>query len=133
LPIVALAVNTGEAATPLSSDIAVFTPPANVPLAPDVGAVNVTTTPLIGEPPVVTVASSRAENAALTNALCPDPLSAAIDAAGDAGVLLLIPLHATSVAIMASVVSSSPANTRGIVNRLRRIVPLLDSFSSDRH
>jgi hypothetical protein len=103
---VALAVNTGEAATPLSSVIAVFTPPANLPLAPDGGAVNVTTTPLIGERPAVTVANSRAENAAPTNALCPDPLSAAIEAAGDAGVLLLIPLHATSVAIMASVVSN---------------------------
>lgn len=106
MPIVALAVNTGEAATPLPSVVAVFTPPANVPVAPDAGAVNVTTTPLIGEPPVVTVASSRAENAAPTNALCPDPLSTAIDAAGDAAVLLLIPLHATSVAIMASVVSN---------------------------
>jgi hypothetical protein len=105
-PIVALAVNTGEAATPRSSVIAVFTPPANVPLAPDAGAVNVTTAPLIGEPPVVTVASRRAENAAPTNVLCPDPLRGAIDEAGDAGALLLTPPHPTSVAIMASVVSN---------------------------
>ena len=121
--------NTGEAATPLSSVMAVVTPPANVPLAPDVGTVNVTTTPLIGEPPVVTVASRRAENAAPTNALCPDPLSAAIDAAGDAGVLLLIPLQATSVAIMVSVVSNK-INWRVFIALLRPREPgLLHCFS----
>jgi hypothetical protein len=117
VPIVALAVNTDEAATPLSSVIAVFTPPANVPPAPDVGAVNVTTTPLFGDPPVVTVANSRAENAAPTSALCPDPLSAAIDIPGDAGVLVLIPLHAIRVAITASTVSKE-TDWRAFIARL---------------
>ena len=43
-----LAVNTGAVATPLAFVVAVFTPPANVPLAPLPGAVNVTTTPFTG-------------------------------------------------------------------------------------
>jgi hypothetical protein len=45
-----LAVNAAAVATPLVFVVAVFTPPANVPLAPDPGAVNVTTTPPTGFP-----------------------------------------------------------------------------------
>jgi hypothetical protein len=41
-------VNTAEVATPLPFVIAVLTPPANVPLAPLPGAVNVTVTPGTG-------------------------------------------------------------------------------------
>ena len=70
-----LAVKTGAVATPLVFVVAVFTPPANVPLAPLVGAVNVTTTPLTGLfPESVTVATNGAPNAVLIVALCPDPL-----------------------------------------------------------
>jgi hypothetical protein len=77
-----LAVNTAEAATPLAFVVAVFTPPANVPLAPDAGGVNVTTTPLTGLfPASVTVATRGAANAALMAALCGVPLVAATLAA----------------------------------------------------
>jgi hypothetical protein len=56
-PAIAFAVKTAAVAIPLAFVVAVFTPPANVPLAPDPGAVNVTTTPLTGLPkPSVTVA-----------------------------------------------------------------------------
>jgi hypothetical protein len=66
---VLLAVKIAEVATPLALVVAVLTPPANVPLAPVDGAVKVTTTPLVGEPPVVTVATNGAENAAFTVAV----------------------------------------------------------------
>jgi hypothetical protein len=58
--------------------IAVWLPPVNVPLAPDDGAVKVTTTPLVGDPPVVTVATRGAAKAVLTTALCGVPLVAAM-------------------------------------------------------
>jgi hypothetical protein len=80
-----LAVNVVEVATPLAFVVAVsvFVPPVNVPLAPVVGAVNVTTTPLVGDPlvgdpPVVTVATSNAGKPVPTAALCGVPLVAAI-------------------------------------------------------
>jgi hypothetical protein len=70
-----LAVNVADVATPLAFVVAVFTPPANVPLAPLPGAVNVTTTPLTGLfPASVTVATKGAPNVVLIAALCPDPL-----------------------------------------------------------
>ena len=60
-----------------------FTPPANVPLAPLPGDVNVTTTPLTGLfPASVTVATSGAANAVLIVALCPEPLVTATFAGG---------------------------------------------------
>jgi len=69
-PTVAFAVNVADVATPLVLEVAVFTPPANVPLAPLPGGVNVTTTPLTGLfPASVTVATSGAENAVLIVAL----------------------------------------------------------------
>jgi hypothetical protein len=58
--------------------VAVVLPPANVPLAPVTGAVKVTATPLVGDPPVVTVATRGAANAVLTIALCGVPLVAVI-------------------------------------------------------
>jgi hypothetical protein len=74
-PAIELAVNTADVATPLAFVVAVFTPPANVPLAPDAGGVKVTTTPLTGLLLAsVTVATSGAPNAALMVALCPEPL-----------------------------------------------------------
>jgi len=72
---VALAVNVAEVATPLALVVAVLTPPAKVPLAPLVGAANVTTTPFNGLlPESVTVATNGAANAVLIAALCPEPL-----------------------------------------------------------
>lgn len=68
-PAIPLAVKTAEVATPLALVVAVLTPPANVPLAPVDGAVKVTITPLVGDPPVVTVATSEPENAAFTVAV----------------------------------------------------------------
>jgi hypothetical protein len=55
---------------------------ANVPLAPDAGAVKVTETPLTGLPPFVTVATNGPANAVVTIALCPPPLVAVITMAG---------------------------------------------------
>jgi hypothetical protein len=82
-PTVAFAVNIAEVATPLVFVVAVFAPPANVPLAPLVGGVNVTSTPLTGLfPASVTVATKGAPNAVLITALCPEPLVTATLAAG---------------------------------------------------
>src|SRR6266849_2388679 len=82
-PAVAFAVNVAEVATPLALVVAVFTPPAKVPLAPLPGAVNVTNTPLTGLfPASVTVATKGAANAVLIAALCPDPLVTTTLAAG---------------------------------------------------
>jgi hypothetical protein len=66
--------------------VAVFAPPANVPLAPLVGAVNVTTTPLPTGlfPASVTVATNGAANAVLIAALCPEPLVTVTFAGGPA-------------------------------------------------
>jgi hypothetical protein len=58
-------VNTADVATPLALVVAVFAPPAKAPLAPVAGAVNVTTAPLTGDPPAVTVATRGAPNARL--------------------------------------------------------------------
>jgi len=77
-------VKVDEVATPFEPvvSVSVTVPFAKVPLAPDAGAVNVTTTPLTGfESASTTVATSGAANAALTAALCPDPLVAVIVAA----------------------------------------------------
>src|ERR1700751_1315748 len=80
------AVNVGEVARPLESVVAVLTPPANVPLAPVAGAVNVTTTPPVGDPFVVTLATIGCPNAPLIEWLCDTPLVAVIKG----GTLLLI-------------------------------------------
>jgi hypothetical protein len=71
-----LAVKTVEVATPLAFvvSVSVVAEFAKVPLAPDAGAVKVTVAPLIGEPFLVTVATSGAENAEPTVALWPEPL-----------------------------------------------------------
>jgi hypothetical protein len=82
---VAFAVKTAEVATPLAFVVAVFAPPANVPLAPVAGGVNVTTVPLTGLFALsLTVATNGAPNAVLTAALWGVPLVAAIEAAGPA-------------------------------------------------
>jgi hypothetical protein len=75
-----LAVNVAEVATPLPLVVAVFTPPAKLPLAPVAGAVKVTVTPATRLPPLsFTVATSGAANAVLMAALCGVPLLAVID------------------------------------------------------
>jgi hypothetical protein len=83
-PSVPVAVNAVEVTMPLASVVSVseFVPFANVPLAPVDGAVKTTNTPLTGDPPIVTVATSGAANCVLTAALCGDPLVAAISSAG---------------------------------------------------
>ncbi len=78
-----MAVNTADVATPLAFVVAVLTPPANIPLAPLAGGVNVTTTPLTALPPLsFTVATKGAANAVLMAALWGVPLVAATLAAG---------------------------------------------------
>jgi hypothetical protein len=78
-----LAVNAGATAIPLVPVItlAPADPPANVPLAPLVGAAKITVTPLTGFPlPSVMVACSAVANAVLTVALCGvPPLAATTD------------------------------------------------------
>src|SRR5437763_11515973 len=72
-------------ATPEPFEVAVFTPPANVPLAPLPGAVNVTVTPLTPLPKEsLTVACSCVANAVLMEALCGVPAVALILAADPA-------------------------------------------------
>jgi hypothetical protein len=76
-------VNTAEIATPLALVVALFAPPANVPLAPVCGgAVNVTVTPLIPVPFDVTVATSGFAKATLTTPFWPPPLVAVIAMVG---------------------------------------------------
>ena len=75
--------NVGEVATPeaLVVAVAVVPPPAKVPLAPDVGAENVTSTPASGLPvKAVKVAVRGAAKAVLIGALCDDPLVAVMTA-----------------------------------------------------
>jgi hypothetical protein len=73
-------VNSTEVATPEAFVVAVFTPPANVPLAPLAGAVKVTSTPLTPLPPEsLTVTTSGVEKAVLMVVLCGVPLVAVID------------------------------------------------------
>ena len=60
--------------TPLA--LVVPEPAESAQLAPDVGAVKLTKTPLTGLPPFVTVATKGLVNAAVIAALCPPPLVA---------------------------------------------------------
>src|SRR5579864_2573822 len=77
------AVNATEVARPLLFVVAVFTPPAKVPLAPLAGAVKVTVTPATGLlAESVTVTTSGAENVVRTAVLWPLPVVAAMLAIG---------------------------------------------------
>jgi hypothetical protein len=110
-PTVAFAVNVAEVATPLAFVVAVFTPPANVPLAPLVGAVNVTNTPLTGLfPASVTVATKGAANAVLIAVLCPDPLVTTTLAGGPITVNS-IPLLATPPTVTTTLPVVAPVGT----------------------
>src|SRR5438045_273876 len=74
-----LAVRTGAVATPDEFVVAVVTPPANVPLAPPPGSVNVTVAPLTGLlNESLTVACNCVANAVFTVALCGVPAVAVI-------------------------------------------------------
>jgi hypothetical protein len=78
---VPFAVKIADVATPDALVMALFTPPAKLPLAPDAGAVKVTVTPLTGLPlPSFTVATSGSAKGVLAPAVCPDPLVAVMDA-----------------------------------------------------
>jgi hypothetical protein len=69
-------VKVNERTTPLASVVSVsdVVPFANLPLAPVSGALKVTDIPLVGDPPVVTVAIRGAENGSPTVAVCGAPL-----------------------------------------------------------
>src|SRR6202166_3345708 len=91
-PVAALAVNVGDVATPLAFVVAVaefVLVPAKVPLAPEAGAVKVTTTPLAGRPPVVTVATRGAAKAVLIVVVCGVPLLATITSVAPAAFVRL--------------------------------------------
>jgi len=78
-------VKTAAVATPEAFVVAVFTPPANVPLAPLPGAANVTVTALTPLPKEsLTVAWSCVAKAVLMEALCGVPAVALILAADPA-------------------------------------------------
>ena len=80
-----MAVNAAEVATPDALVVAELTPPAKAPLAPLLGAVNVTVSPEIGLPPAsATVAARRAENMVLIGVLCGVPPVAVIEAGAPA-------------------------------------------------
>jgi hypothetical protein len=79
-------------ARPLRLVAAVFTPPANVAVAPFAGEVNVTTTPGTGFPLLSdTSATSGIPKAVLTAVLCGVPLDAATNAGGPT-TTVLVPL-----------------------------------------
>jgi hypothetical protein len=87
LPAVLLAVNVGARATPFESVfiVADVTGPGKVPLAPLVGAVNVTATPETGFPPLSVAFACRAvPNAVPIVVLCPEPAVATMFAGGTA-------------------------------------------------
>ncbi len=98
--------NIAEVATPLALVVAVVVlvvVSANVPLAPDAGAVNVTIAPFTGFWPLSsTVATSGAANAVLVAALCGVPLVAVIEAAAPA-VLVRLKLAGVDTPVTAAV------------------------------
>jgi hypothetical protein len=92
-------VNTEEVARPFASVVSVSVAvefDANVPLAPDPGAVNVTDAPFTGTPFAVTTATSGAVKAAPICALCGLPLDTAIDWTGGGELELLQPGRKTT-------------------------------------
>ena len=104
------AVKICEVATPLafvvSVSVAAAGDVANVPLAPEAGAVKVTDTPLAGDPLDVTVACNAAAKGWPIAALCAVPAVAAMEMVGGGGVvvLLLLPLHATNPETSAKII-----------------------------
>ena len=85
-PRMALAVKVDDVATPLALLVAVFTPPANVPLGPFGGTINVTTAPATGLfCKSATLATRGAAKGELIGALCGVPLIAVINPGVGAG------------------------------------------------
>ena len=84
VPEVPFAVNAGEVALPeLSVTTVALVWPANEPLAPDAGALNVTLTPGTAAPVAsLTTATSGPAKAVFTAALCGVPLTGVIAAGG---------------------------------------------------
>src|SRR5260370_4642650 len=100
-----LAVKTADVAIPLAFVVAVFAPPANVPLAPLAGAVKVTTAPLTGLfRESLTVACNCGANAVLICALWGVPAVAAILS----GALALDTLISEKLAGVATPVTDPP-------------------------
>jgi hypothetical protein len=98
VPGVVFAVNVEAVAKPFASVVSVSVCvefDANVPLAPDPGAVNVTDTPLSGTPPNVTTATSGAY-AVSSATVCELPLDTAIDCTGGGALALLQPGRKTT-------------------------------------
>jgi len=98
------AVNAVDVATPLAFVVAVFTAPANVPLAPVcAGVTNVTTTPGSGIPALsFTVAFKVDAKAAPVNALCGVP-SVAVTELTEVDALTVILSDFVAVSALASV------------------------------
>ncbi len=100
-----LAVKAAAVATPSALVVAVFTPPAKVPLAPLAGALKVTVTPDTGLPKAsFTVAARFVANAVLTVAVCGVPAVAVIAAGAPArlvsanpGLVVCVPTVAVTV------------------------------------
>jgi hypothetical protein len=78
---VAFAVNVVEVAMPFAPvvSVSVASPFAKVPLAPDAGAVNVTSTPAAGVPFEVTLATSGSAKASPNAALCLVPFASLME------------------------------------------------------
>lgn len=94
------AVNEGDVAWP-SDPVVTIAGPANVALAPEAGAVNVTVTPDTGLPPAsFTTATSGLPKGVLTFALCPLPLTTVMLAADPA---VLVKENEAGVAMFAAV------------------------------
>lgn len=105
-----LAVKICEVAVPLEFVVSVSVPAAgdvaNVPLAPEEGAVKVTVTPLAGDPLDVTVACNAVAKGWPIAALCELPAVAAMEIVGWGGVVLplLLLLQPTNTKTRAKVI-----------------------------
>src|SRR5437016_2137681 len=103
MPDVPFAVNVAEVATPDALVVAVFAPPAKLPLAPLLGGVNVTVTPFTGVPlALVTVTTKGAGKGDWKSVVYGEPLVAVILADGP-GVFvnekLAVPVIPTTLAV----------------------------------
>src|SRR5947207_2167653 len=109
------------------SVVAVFTPPAKLPLAPVPGALNVTVTPATGLPPAsFTVATSGAANAVLIVALCGVPLVAVMLAAAPAVFVSEKSAGVATPATLAVTVYGTPAALFSVtVTDVARPLPLV--------
>ena len=115
-PDIVFAVKIDEVATPLELVVSVSVDvpfDANVPLASDVGAENVTVAPLTGFEPCITVAERVLAYAVPTVALCGVPAVAVIVVAGR----LELP-HATKPAIMVKLMRRR-IDLRNVIAHLR--------------